>query len=41
MWIRELVSGAETKNEVFIWCGSNICQKRVSNGMMVSRSHFD
>jgi len=39
--IRELVSGAETKNEVFIWCGSNICQKRASNGTTVSRSHFD
>ena len=38
--IRELVSGAETKNEVFIWCGSRICQKRASNGTTVARGYF-
>ena len=39
--IRELTSGAETKNETFVWCGSRICQKRASNGTIVVRSYFD
>jgi RHS repeat-associated protein len=38
--IKELESSVETKNEVFIWCGSRICQKRASNGTTVVRSYF-
>jgi len=34
------VSGSETKNETFVWCGSRICQKRASNGTTVVRSYF-
>ena len=36
--IKELESGVETKNETFVWCGSEICQKR--SGSTVLRSYF-
>jgi hypothetical protein len=38
--IKELTSSVETKNEVFVWCGSRICQKRSSTGSTVLRSYF-
>lgn len=38
--IKELTNGVETKNETFVWCGSQICQKRSSNGATVLRSYF-
>jgi RHS repeat-associated protein len=36
--IKELESSVETKNETFVWCGSRICQKRNSGGVV--RSYF-
>ena len=36
--IKELTSSVETKNETFIWCGSQICQKR--SGSTVVRNYF-
>lgn len=35
----ELTSSVETKNETFVWCGSRICQKRNSGGVV--RNYFD
>jgi YD repeat-containing protein len=36
--IKELSSSVETKNETLVWCGSRICQKRNSGGVV--RSYF-
>ena len=38
--IKELTSSVESKNETFVWCGSQLCQKRASNGSTVVRSYF-
>jgi RHS repeat-associated protein len=38
--ITEKESGTQTKQEIFIWCGARICQKRASNGSTVIRSYF-
>lgn len=39
--IKEIESSVETKNEIFIWCGPRICQKRASNGSTVLRNYFN
>lgn len=36
--ITEKESGVQTKQETFVWCGSNICQRR--SGSTVVRSYF-
>jgi hypothetical protein len=36
--ITELEGGTQTKDDVFLWCGGRICQKR--SGATVGRSYF-
>ncbi|MEO0453065.1 MAG: RHS repeat-associated core domain-containing protein, partial [Verrucomicrobiota bacterium] len=38
--IEKNTSGTTTSNQVFIWCGPRLCQKRDSAGTTISRDYF-